>query len=169
MSYSAGWMSRAGGALSINIWDHKVRFACCEPILCAVPGASSSCFSVKCWTFEPGGSGWVATSSVVPLYCSGLTQQACYVNQLSRAGWAQRVRGAASGSAGSDFSLLALGHGVHGTRGSNRQRVQRTRMRSVRAAQQRLFRHRVYIKLLLAQQYVLAQQKAAVCIGGPKV
>jgi hypothetical protein len=73
------------------------------------------------------------------------------------------------GSAGSDFTLLALGHGVHGTRGSNRQRVQRTRMRSVRAARQMLFRHRVYSKLLRAQQYVQAQQKAAVCTGGPKV
>jgi hypothetical protein len=62
------------------------------PILCAAPGASSSCFSVKCGTFEPEGSGWGAASSVVPFYCSGLTQQACSVNQLSGAGGLQRVR-----------------------------------------------------------------------------
>jgi hypothetical protein len=44
---------------------HKARFAYCEPILWAAPGASSSCFSVKCGTFEPESSGWSATSSVV--------------------------------------------------------------------------------------------------------
>ena len=70
-----GWVSRAEGALSTNVWDrpnrcdksifHKVRFAYCEPILCAAPGASSSCCSVTCGTFEPEGSGWGAASSVV--------------------------------------------------------------------------------------------------------
>jgi hypothetical protein len=70
-----GWVSRAEGALSTDVWDrpsrcdksifHKVRFAYCEPILCAAPGASSSCCSVTCGTFEPEGSGWGAASSVV--------------------------------------------------------------------------------------------------------
>ena len=77
--------------------------------------ASSSRFPVECGTFEP--KGWGA--SVVPLYCSGLTQQACSVNHLSGAGGAQRVRGVASGAPAqrAQISLsFGLGNEVHAGR-----------------------------------------------------
>lgn len=97
--------------------------------------ASSSRFLVECGTFEP--KGWGA--SVVPLYCSGLTQQACSVNHLSGAGGAQRVRGVASG-APAQRAQISLSFCWA--------------MRYTRAARQRLVRYMGYSKLLQAQRCV---------------